>query len=98
MAGNRVSLALGSGGARGYAHIGVIDELRERGSDIVGIAGSSVGALVGGLEAQGKLDEFEAWAKSLAQPAQLRLLAPSITAAGGQAAEKILHAVHDRRC
>jgi NTE family protein len=38
MAGNRVSLALGSGGARGYAHIGVIDELRESGYDIVGIA------------------------------------------------------------
>src|SRR6185312_4664519 len=45
MAGNRVALALGSGGARGYAHIGVIDELRHRGYEIVGIAGSSMGAL-----------------------------------------------------
>jgi NTE family protein len=50
MAGNRVALALGSGGARGYAHIGVTDELRHRGYDIVGIAGSSMGALVGGLQ------------------------------------------------
>ncbi|EUA29871.1 patatin-like phospholipase family protein [Mycobacterium xenopi 4042] len=43
----RVALALGSGGARGYAHIGVINELQERGYQIVGIAGSSMGALVG---------------------------------------------------
>jgi NTE family protein len=95
MAGNRVSLALGGGGARGYAHIGVIDELRERGYDIVGIAGSSMGALVGGLEAAGKLDEFEDWAKSLTQRAVLRLLDPSITAAGVLRAEKILDAVRD---
>lgn len=43
----RVALALGSGGARGYAHIGVINELRSRGYEVVGIAGSSMGALVG---------------------------------------------------
>ena len=46
MASNRVALVLGSGSARGYAHIGVIDELRDRGYDIVGIAGSSMGALI----------------------------------------------------
>jgi NTE family protein len=89
MAGNRVALALGSGGARGYAHIGVIDELRHRGYDIVGIAGSSMGALVGGLQAAGRLDEFADWAKSLTQRAVLRLLDPSITAAGVLRAEKI---------
>ncbi|MFC6673552.1 patatin-like phospholipase family protein [Marinobacterium aestuariivivens] len=43
-----VSLALGSGGARGYAHIGVIEELERRGYRIKAIAGSSMGALVGG--------------------------------------------------
>jgi NTE family protein len=95
MAANRVALALGSGGARGYAHIGVIDELRDRGYDIVGIAGSSMGALVGGLEAAGKLDEFADWAKSLTQRAVLRLLDPSITAAGVLRAERILDAVRD---
>jgi NTE family protein len=95
MAGNRVALALGSGGARGYAHIGVIDELHARGYDIVGIAGSSMGALVGGLEAAGKLDEFADWAKSLTQRAVLRLLDPAITAAGVLRAEKILDAVRD---
>ena len=95
MAGNRVALALGSGGARGYAHIGVINELQERGYEIVGIAGSSMGALVGGLQAAGKLDEFAEWAKSLTQRAVLRLLDPSITAAGVLRAEKILDAVRD---
>jgi NTE family protein len=94
-AATRVALALGSGGARGYAHIGVINELRERGYRIVGIAGSSMGALVGGLHAAGKLDEFTDWAKSLTQRAILRLLDPSITAAGVLRAEKILDAVHD---
>jgi len=95
MAGKRVALALGSGGARGYAHIGVIAELRERGYDIVGIAGSSMGALVGGLEAAGKLDDFAEWAKSLTQRAVLRLLDPKITAAGVLRAAKILDAVRD---
>lgn len=95
MAGKRVALALGSGGARGYAHIGVIEELQDRGYEIVGIAGSSMGALVGGLQAAGKLDQFAAWAKSLTQGAVLRLLDPSITAAGVLRAAKILDAVRD---
>ncbi len=95
MAGNRVALALGSGGARGYAHIGVISELQERGYEIVGIAGSSMGALVGGLQAAGKLDEFAEWARSLTQRAVLRLLDPKITAAGVLRAAKILDAVRD---
>ncbi len=95
MAGKRVALALGSGGARGYAHIGVINELHERGFEIVGIAGSSMGALVGGLQAAGKLDDFAEWAKSLTQRAILRLLDPKITAAGVLRAEKILEAVRD---
>ncbi|BBY62828.1 patatin-like phospholipase family protein [Mycolicibacterium helvum] len=91
----RVALALGSGGARGYAHIGVIDELQSRGYEVVGIAGSSMGALVGGLHAAGSLDEFSDWAKTLTQRAVLRLLDPSISAAGVLRAEKILDAVRD---
>jgi NTE family protein len=90
-----VALALGSGGARGYAHIGVIEALRARGYQIVGIAGSSMGAMVGGLQAAGRLDEFADWAKSLTQRTILRLLDPSISAAGVLRAEKILDAVRD---
>ncbi|CDO06849.1 esterase [Mycolicibacterium cosmeticum] len=91
----RVALALGSGGARGYAHIGVINELTDRGYDIVGIAGSSMGALVGGLYAAGKLDEFALWASSLTQRAVLRLLDPSISSPGVLRAGKILDAVRE---
>ncbi|MBX9919158.1 patatin-like phospholipase family protein [Mycolicibacterium frederiksbergense] len=91
----RIALALGSGGARGYAHIGVINELTERGYDIVGVAGSSMGALVGGLHAADKLDEFAQWAGSLTQRAVLRLLDPSLTSPGVLRAEKILDAVRD---
>jgi NTE family protein len=91
----RVALALGSGGARGYAHIGVINELRQRGYEVVGVSGSSMGALVGGLHAAGKLDDFADWARTLTQRAVLRLLDPSLTAAGILRAEKILDAVRD---
>lgn len=91
----RVALVLGSGGARGYAHIGVIDELQARGHEIVGVSGSSMGALVGGLHAAGKLDDYAEWAKALTQRAVLRLLDPSISAAGVLRAEKILDAVRD---
>lgn len=90
-----MALALGSGGARGYAHIGVIEALQARGYDIVGVAGSSMGALVGGLQAAGRLDEFADWAKSLTQRTILRLLDPSISAAGVMRAGKILDAVRD---
>ncbi|WP_172827637.1 patatin-like phospholipase family protein [Mycobacterium colombiense] len=91
----RVALALGSGGARGYAHIGVIEALVARGYDIVGISGSSMGAMVGGLQSAGRLDEFADWAKSLTQRTILRLLDPSISAAGVMRAGKILDAVRD---
>lgn len=93
--GRRVALALGSGGARGYAHIGVINELRDRGYEVVGVAGSSMGALVGGLCAAGSLDEFATWSRTLTQRAMLRLLDPSISAAGVFRAGKILDAVRD---
>jgi NTE family protein len=73
----------------------VIEVLHERGYEIVGIAGSSMGAVVGGVQAAGRLDELADWAKSLTQRTILRLLDPSITAAGVLRAEKILDAVRD---
>ena len=63
--GKSVSLVLGSGGARGLAHIGVIRWLEENDYQIKSVSGSSIGALVGGIYAAGKLDEFEKWAKSI---------------------------------
>lgn len=86
----RVALALGSGGARGYAHIGVIEELEERGYEIVSVAGSSMGAAVGGLYAAGVLDEYSEWVRTLTQRDVLRLLDPRLKAPGAIRAEKIM--------
>ena len=85
----RIALALGSGGARGYAHIGAIQVLDERGFEIVAIAGSSMGALVGGLRAAGKLQEYTEWALGLSQLDVLRLLDPSLSAAGAIRGQKV---------
>nr|WP_322939706.1 patatin-like phospholipase family protein [Pseudomonas sp. s4] len=70
----KVALVLGSGGARGYAHIGVIDELQARGYEIGCIAGCSMGAVVGGIFAAGKLPEYREWTESLDYLDVLRLL------------------------
>jgi NTE family protein len=60
-----ISLALGGGAARGWAHIGVLRALDEAGVEIDMIAGTSIGALVGGCYLAGKLDELEAFARGL---------------------------------
>ena len=91
----RVALALGSGGARGYAHIGVIEVLVERGYDIVTIAGSSMGALVGGLHAAGSLPAYTEWAMGLTQFDVLRLLDPSLASPGAIKAEKVFTKVRE---
>ncbi len=91
----RVALSLGSGGARGYAHIGVIAALEERGYDIVCIAGTSMGAVVGGLHAAGKLDGYTDWVTDLNHRDLLRLLDPSIKAPGVIRADKILARVSE---
>ena len=54
-----VALVLGSGGARGLAHIGIIEELLNRGYEITSVSGTSMGALVGGIYAAGKLEDFK---------------------------------------
>ncbi|MEO8671263.1 MAG: patatin-like phospholipase family protein [Tahibacter sp.] len=68
-----ISLVLGSGGARGYAHVGVIEELLAQGYEIRSVSGSSMGALVGGVYAAGKLAEYSAWARGLKTLDVLRL-------------------------
>jgi NTE family protein len=61
----QVSLVLSGGGARGIAHIGVIEELEKQGFIIKSIAGTSMGAVVGGIYAAGKLQEFKNWLYTL---------------------------------
>ena len=91
----RVALALGSGGARGYAHIGVIQVLEERGYEIAGISGTSMGALVGGLHAAGKLEPYAEWVGQLTQRDVFRLLDPSFKAPGAIRGEKIMARVSE---
>ncbi|WP_376691202.1 patatin-like phospholipase family protein [Wenzhouxiangella sp. EGI_FJ10409] len=74
LAGRSVSLVLGSGGARGLAHIGVIRALEKAGLEIRHIAGSSMGALVGGIHAAGRLDAYQEWVCGLEQSDVLALV------------------------
>lgn len=69
-----ISLVLGSGGARGHAHIGVIRALEERGLVARYITGTSMGAIVGGIFAAGELDAYFEWAKRLDKREVFRLL------------------------
>lgn len=74
-----VSLVLGSGGARGHAHIGAIHALEERGFDVRHIAGTSMGAVIGGIYATGKLNVYNDWALRLKRNDVMRLLDFSFT-------------------
>ena len=69
-----VALALSSGGARGLAHISAIEELEAQGYKITSIAGCSMGALVGGVYAAGKLNEFREWMKTIDRKKMLSLI------------------------
>lgn len=82
LAGKTVSLVLGSGGARGLAHIGAIRVLEKAGVQIEAIAGSSMGALVGGIYAAGKLKTYEEWVCSMEQVEILSLLDWTFAAGG----------------
>lgn len=87
----RASVVLGSGGARGYAHIGALQVLDERGFEVVALAGTSMGALVGGVAAAGRLDEYTEWSLSLTQRELFRLLDFTLSAPGGAIrAERII--------
>ena len=70
----KVTLALSSGGARGLAHIGAIEELEAQGYHISSIAGCSMGALIGGVYAAGKLNEFREWMKTIDRKKMLGLI------------------------
>ena len=90
-----VSLVLGSGGARGYAHIGVIEELIARGFAIQSIAGSSMGALIGGVHAAGKLDAYRDWVRPLQRFDVLRLLDWTLSGGGFIKGDRIVGVLKD---
>ncbi|MDR2639291.1 MAG: patatin-like phospholipase family protein [Helicobacteraceae bacterium] len=78
-----ISLVLGSGGARGYAHIGAIEALTKRGYEIKSVSGCSMGALVGGIYAAGYLEEFKRFALELDWMKALKLVDLSLFSSGG---------------
>ncbi|MAA63472.1 MAG: alpha/beta hydrolase [Alteromonadaceae bacterium] len=90
-----VALVLGSGGARGYAHIGAIEVLEERGYEIVAIAGCSMGALIGGVYAAGKMKDYKDWVTGLGQFDVLKLLDISLSTAGAIRGDKVFSVVRD---
>lgn len=85
----RIGLALGSGGARGWCHIGVLRGLAALGVEIDVVAGTSMGALVGAAFAGGRLDALEAWARGLTQARLVTLLDPSLRRGGLVEARRI---------
>ncbi|MCR1783895.1 patatin-like phospholipase family protein [Nocardioides carbamazepini] len=91
----RVALVLGSGGARGYAHLGAVQEIRDRGHEIVAVSGTSMGAVVGGLVAAGKDDEFAAWAATLTGRRVVRLADPTWAGGGAATAERLMAALDE---
>lgn len=90
-----VSLVLGSGGARGLAHIGVIQWLTENGYAIRSISGTSMGALVGGIYATSKLEVYAEWVLALERMHVLRLLDPTIGRAGLFKGERIISVLRE---
>lgn len=90
-----VSLVLGSGGARGLAHVGVIHVLEERGYAIESISGCSVGALVGGVYAAGKLSEYENWVTNLTRFDMVNLMDIAWVGGGLVKGDKIINRMRD---
>jgi len=90
-----VSLVLGSGGARGLAHIGAIRALEERGFRIDSVAGSSMGALVGGMHAAGKLDDYADWVSTLEQSDVFKLVDWTLSGGGLIRGDRIIKRLKD---
>lgn len=94
-----VALVLSSGGARGFAHIGAIKVLESNGFTITSVAGTSMGALVGGVYASGRLKEFEEWVSGLDIMEVLRLTDITLSSKGfvkgTRVIEKLREIVHD---
>ena len=86
---------LGSGGARGLAHIGIINWLEGNGFEIKSISGSSMGALIGGIYAAGELDTYAQWVSALQQIDVIRLLDFSFGSSGLLKGERVMRALKD---
>ena len=90
MTSQTVSLVLGSGGARGLAHVGVIHYLEATGHEIRSISGCSIGALIGGIYALGKLDEFAQWVCAITRLDMISLVDISLRGEGFVKGDKMI--------
>ncbi len=83
------AVVLGSGGARGYAHIGALEVIEANGFDVIAVAGCSMGALVGGVYASGHLVDYRDWVLKLRQRDVLRLVDLSMSSMGAIRGDKL---------
>ncbi len=90
-----VALVLSSGGPRGFAYIGAIEELESRGYSITSVAGCSIGSLVGGIYAAGGLDEFKQWLFRLNNARLMSLLDVSLSKSYLMKGDKVIAAIKD---
>jgi len=91
----KVSLVLSGGGARGIAHIGVIEELEKRGFEIVAVAGTSMGSLVGGIYALEKMPEFKNWLLSLDKKKIISMVDFTLSSQGLIKGDKVMTKIKD---
>ena len=91
----KVHLVLGSGGARGVAHIGVIEVLEEYGYDIVSVTGCSMGAVVGGMYAAGFLRAYRDWMLTLTKTMQFRIMDFTLARQGFLKGERIFNILQE---
>lgn len=94
----KIGLALGSGAARGWAHIGIIQALEEMGIKIDVVAGCSIGAYVGAAYASNKLPEMAQWAESLTEWQVLGLMGVGLRRGGLASGQKVFQALEDNFC
>ncbi len=90
-----VALVLSGGGARGMAQIGIIEELQKRGYVITSVAGTSIGSLVAGVYASGKLPEFKAWVTQIGKYDIFKLMDFAISKKGIIKGEKVFTKLHE---
>ncbi|RUO55790.1 patatin-like phospholipase family protein [Pseudidiomarina homiensis] len=92
----KVALALGSGAARGWSHIGVIKALQEMGIEVNMVAGTSIGSLVGAGFASGRIDELEEWVRDMGRWQVFNLLDFGFSHGGIIQGEKVFSHARER--
>lgn len=91
----KAALVLAGGGARGVAHIGAIEELESQGFEITSVAGTSMGALVGGVYASGHLEPFKEWMRALDKYKVFSLVDFALSTEGLVKGDRVMEAMRE---